>query len=115
MARGPAALGGAGRKGIGRGESLGTTQGRAQDPSSADLRELDRRHARLIRNLRRVYGYGFIATGGLAIELAVRVGGLSVPRGALKKTANGLDHACCEFAGTEGKPMSSPGMITTSR
>jgi hypothetical protein len=23
--------------------------------------------------------------------------------------------ACCEFAGTEGKPMSSPGMITTSR
>jgi hypothetical protein len=78
MARGPAALGGAGRKGIGRGESLGTTQGRAQDPNSADLRELDRCHARLIQNLRRVYAHGPRVSGELAIELAITVDALPI-------------------------------------
>ena len=83
---GPAALGGADRMDIGRGEPLGTARkGRAQDQILADVRQQNRHQSQLIRNLRRVYGYGFIATGGLAIELAVRVGGLSVPRGALKE------------------------------
>jgi hypothetical protein len=83
---GPAALGGADRMDIGRGEPLGTARkGRAQDQILADERQQNRHQSQLIHNLRRVYGYGFIATGGLAIELAVRVGGLSVPRGALKE------------------------------
>jgi hypothetical protein len=47
-------------------------------PDVAELRELNRRRARLIRNLRRVYRHGSRATGELAIELATRVDALSV-------------------------------------
>jgi len=96
--RGPAANRGADRMDIGRGGSPGTRRrsltckGRGQDQALADLREQNRRDAQLIRNLRRVHGYGLGATGELAIELATQVGGLSVREELAKKFADKLDH-----------------------
>ena len=49
-----------------------------QDQTFAELRELNRRRAQLIRNLRRIYGCGPRAAGELAIELASRVDPLPV-------------------------------------
>jgi hypothetical protein len=87
-----AALGGADRMDIGRGEPLGTARKRASaDQILAEVRLQNRRQSRLIRNLRRVYGYGLLATGGLAIELAVQVGGLSVPRVDGRQERNGAN------------------------
>jgi hypothetical protein len=93
LRRGPAALGGADRMGIGRGEPLGTARkARPQDQTLADLRQQNRRRAQLIRNLRRVYGYGLRVTGELAIELAAQVGGRSVREELAEKFADGLDN-----------------------
>lgn len=105
MARGSAALGGAGQMGIG-GKSLGTTRkGRGQDQTLVDLRERNRSR-RLIRNLRRIYGYGLRATGKLAIELATRVDALSVLEELAQQFADKFDPdllraiGCHDFPGS---------------
>jgi hypothetical protein len=52
-----------------RGQLLGTIRkGRLQDQTLADLRERNRRRARLIRNLCRVYGCGPRGAGGLVLS-----------------------------------------------
>jgi hypothetical protein len=69
---GPAAVRGVGGSGMGRAaEPVGTIK------VFADLRERNRRRARLIRNLRRIYGYGHRAAGGLVIELAHPINALA--------------------------------------
>jgi hypothetical protein len=106
LRRGPAALGGADRMGIGRREPLGTARkARAQNQTRADLRQQNRRRAQLIRNLRRVYGYSLRATGELAIELAAQVGGLSVREELAKKFADGLDHRLSRIIRCDNSPL----------
>lgn len=93
MARGESAalLGGAGRFGIRRaGEPPSATRkGRPQD--LAELREQNRRRARLIRKLRRIDGYGPRAGGELAIELALRLDALPVLKELAQQLADRLD------------------------
>jgi hypothetical protein len=104
--RGPAALGGADRMGIGRGEPLGTARkARPQDQTLADLRQQNRCRVQLIRNLRRVYGYGLRATGELAIELATQVGRLSVREKLAEKFADGLNHRLSRIIRCDDSPL----------
>src|SRR5690348_5226516 len=71
-----------------------------------ELRELDRRRAQLIRNLRRVYGYGPRAAGELAIELATRVDALSMLDERAQRFADGLDPDLLRAIGCHDFPCS---------
>lgn len=102
---GSAALAGAGQTGSERGESLGITRkGRGQDQTLADLREGNRRRARLIRNLRRVYGCGPRAAGELAIELATRVNALPVLEELAQRFADRVDPDLLRAIGCDDFP-----------
>jgi hypothetical protein len=55
----------------------------------------------------------YIAEGEKDVDNLVQWWGVTATTNPM--TALGSITACREFSGTEGKPMSSPGMITTSR
>jgi hypothetical protein len=74
-----------------RGAEIFTASVATTRPDVTELRELNRRRDRLIRNLRRIYQLGPGATGELAIELATRVDGLLVLEELARRFADRLD------------------------
>jgi len=68
-----------------------TRKRRTQDPNFADLRELNRRRARLIQNFRRVYAHGAGVSGELAIKFAIAVDALPVREELAQRFADRVD------------------------
>ena len=81
-----------------------TRKRRAQDPNFADLRELNRRRARLIQNLRRVYAHGARVSGELAIEFAIAVDALPVREELAQRCADRVEPGFLRAIGREDFP-----------
>jgi len=68
-----------------------TRKRRTQDPNFADLRDLNRRRARLIQNFRRVYAQGARVSGELATEFAIAIDALPVRDEFAQRFADRVD------------------------
>jgi hypothetical protein len=84
-------------------------------PDVAELRELNRRRSRLIRNLRPLYRHRPRATGGLATELATRVDALSVLEELAQRFADRLNPDLLRAIGCHDLPCSPLHVVGGSR
>lgn len=81
-----------------------TRKRRTQDPNLADLRELNRRRAQLIQNLRRVHAHGARVSVELAIEFAIAVDALPVREELAQRFADRVDPGFLRAIGREDFP-----------
>ena len=97
------------------GAKIFTASAATSRPDVAELRRLNRRRDRLIRDLRRVYQHGPRATGELAIELATWVDGLLVLEEFARRFADRLDPDLLQAIGCHDLPCPPLHIVGGSR
>jgi hypothetical protein len=84
---------------------LGERETRTQAAALAELRDLNQRRARLIRNLSRVYSLEPRPIAELVINLAARVHPLSLLEGTAQRYADKLDPCVIRALGGDDFPV----------
>jgi hypothetical protein len=93
----------------------GNTGTRTQTAALAELRELNQRRARLIRNLSRVYSLEPRPIAELVIDLAARVYALSLLEDLAQRYADKLDQRILRALGGDDFPVGPLRLVRGSR